>query len=366
METRAHASKKTPLYREMGPDHSSDEDYVDVSNARKPARKKSRTQAKHPARQKAKEERLITAGDPRVNGENLATPSPSFARSPTQLRPSDTKWSASLPQLETMANELEDKTPVPVDFGHTPSGGIAMPTVNPSTNADLTDISTRVEPIEVIDPFEGLPADEAPVCLPDVLLFTNEKKPRKRKSDTSDTRTNIAAGHIDVPNHAEMIPQLGYRSWEQLTQALKAYAVGKGFHFRIRSRKPVGRCQRPDMSQIPDRMNDLPAEGSVADKIGVLADAGAGSHQITNYALNALANNSAQERLKEMLHSLKQVEGSEVLLIQDDLDITCGIVLQTRVQKLALKLWGENLTLDFTHGTNNRGFHLALLANVNI
>ncbi|OWZ01514.1 hypothetical protein PHMEG_00027075 [Phytophthora megakarya] len=49
------------------------------------------------------------------------------------------------------------------------------------------------------------------------------------------------------------------------------------------------------------------------------------------------ANNAAQERLKEMLHSLKQVEGSEVLFIQDDLDITCGIVLQTRVQKLALE-----------------------------
>ncbi|OWY98354.1 hypothetical protein PHMEG_00030901 [Phytophthora megakarya] len=61
-----------------------------------------------------------------------------------------------------------------------------------------------------------------------------------------------------------------------------------------------------------------------------------------------------------MLHSLKQVEGSEVLLIQDDLDITCGIVLQTRVQKLALEQWGENLTLDFTHGTNNLGFHLGI------
>ncbi|OWZ14242.1 Serine protease [Phytophthora megakarya] len=59
-----------------------------------------------------------------------------------------------------------------------------------------------------------------------------------------------------------------------------------------------------------------------------------------------------------MLHSLKQVEGSEVLLIQDDSDITCGIVLQTRVEKLTLEQWCENLTLDFTHGTNNLDFHL--------
>ncbi|OWY98353.1 hypothetical protein PHMEG_00030900, partial [Phytophthora megakarya] len=35
-------------------------------------------------------------------------------------------------------------------------------------------------------------------------------------------------------------------------------------------------------------MNDLPAEGSVADNIGVLANACAGSRQIANYASNAL------------------------------------------------------------------------------
>ncbi|KAE9122095.1 hypothetical protein PF006_g17730 [Phytophthora fragariae] len=69
-------------------------------------------------------------------------------------------------------------------------------------------------------------------------------------------------------------------------------------------------------------------------------------------------NSSAAERLKNLLHELKQVDGSEVLVIQDDLDITCGIVIQTRVQKLACEQWGENLTLDFTHGTNNLGYHL--------
>ncbi|POM78618.1 Serine protease family S01A [Phytophthora palmivora] len=67
---------------------------------------------------------------------------------------------------------------------------------------------------------------------------------------------------------------------------------------------------------------------------------------------------SAKERLKNMLHALKHVNGSEVLVIQDDLDITCGIVLQIRVQKIVLKQWCENLSLDFTHGTNNLGVHL--------
>ncbi|POM71022.1 Serine protease family S01A [Phytophthora palmivora] len=74
-------------------------------------------------------------------------------------------------------------------------------------------------------------------------------------------------------------------------------------------------------------------------------------------------SSSAQVRLKNMLHALKQVNGSEVLVIQDDLDITCGIVLQTRLQKVVLKQWGENLSLDFTHGTNNLGFNLGKLGN---
>ncbi|RLN56452.1 hypothetical protein BBJ28_00022527 [Nothophytophthora sp. Chile5] len=67
---------------------------------------------------------------------------------------------------------------------------------------------------------------------------------------------------------------------------------------------------------------------------------------------------SAQERLKDLLHSLKQIEDSEVLLIQDDLGITCGVVIQTGVQKMFFEHWGENIALDFTHGTNNLGFHL--------
>ncbi|KAE9200594.1 hypothetical protein PF005_g15279 [Phytophthora fragariae] len=72
-------------------------------------------------------------------------------------------------------------------------------------------------------------------------------------------------------------------------------------------------------------------------------------------------NSSAQERLKTLLHDFKQVKGSEVLVIQDDLDITCGIVIHSQVQKLVFEQWGENLALDFTHGTNNLRFHLGSL-----
>ncbi|KAL3667350.1 hypothetical protein V7S43_007576 [Phytophthora oleae] len=96
-------------------------------------------------------------------------------------------------------------------------------------------------------------------------------------------------------------------------------------------------------------VNDVPYEGPVADSIAVLADVGTGSRQIASYAsgrrvssqvirnvLRRLQQNStAQARLKNLLHTLKQIDGSKVLVIQDDLDITGGIVIQTRVQKLA-------------------------------
>ncbi|KAE9264237.1 hypothetical protein PR003_g32872, partial [Phytophthora rubi] len=257
--------------------------------------------------------------------------------------------------------------------------------------------------------------------------------------------------HVDVPNHADAIPRLGYRSWSQVMLALEYYAALKGFRYRIRSSQPIARCPRSDGLQIPDAsefgfknfrcihgvmqasrdggvreskvnftdcralfdavvtrvdtkekqmvwciliknewgmhnhhadkgkrvrgINDVPADGPVADHIAALADAGAGSKQIASYATSELGqtvssqvirnvlrrmhgNSSAAERLKNLLHELKQVDGSEVLVRQDDLEITCGIVIQTRVQKLACEQWGENLTLNFTHGTNNLGYHL--------
>ncbi|EGZ21228.1 hypothetical protein PHYSODRAFT_414458, partial [Phytophthora sojae] len=52
------------------------------------------------------------------------------------------------------------------------------------------------------------------------------------------------------------------------------------------------------------------------------------------------------------------LDGSDVLVIQDQMDVTCAIVMQTKVQKLMLERWGDSLTMDFTHGTNNLGYHL--------
>ncbi|KAG2809407.1 hypothetical protein PC111_g16061 [Phytophthora cactorum] len=86
--------------------------------------------------------------------------------------------------------------------------------------------------------------------------------------------------------------------------------------------------------------------------------------QQTKNLLKRIGNNkSSQDRLKMLLDALAQVEGNEVMLKQDQFDVTCGIVIQTSAQKLCFEHWGQTLAMDWTHSTNNLGFHLGNLSN---
>ncbi|KAG3059407.1 hypothetical protein PI125_g25059 [Phytophthora idaei] len=44
------------------------------------------------------------------------------------------------------------------------------------------------------------------------------------------------------------------------------------------------------------------------------------------------------------------------------MDITCVIAIQTSIQKKCFFQWGDTLVMDWTHGTNNLGYHLCNLA----
>lgn len=85
--------------------------------------------------------------------------------------------------------------------------------------------------------------------------------------------------------------------------------------------------------------------------------------QTRNLIRSIMGQDSAEDRLKDMIHALRQLDGSDVLVIQDQMDVTCGTVMQTKVQKLMFKHWGETLEMDFTHGTNNLGYHLGAFAS---
>lgn len=75
---------------------------------------------------------------------------------------------------------------------------------------------------------------------------------------------------------------------------------------------------------------------------------------------------SAEDHLKDMLHALRQLDGSDVLVIQDQMDVTSNIDMQTKVQKLTFEQWGKTLAMDFTHGMNNPEYHLGAFDSLHI
>ncbi|RAW31967.1 hypothetical protein PC110_g11685 [Phytophthora cactorum] len=63
--------------------------------------------------------------------------------------------------------------------------------------------------------------------------------------------------------------------------------------------------------------------------------------QTRNLIHSNMGQESGGDRLKDILHALLQIEGSDVLVIQDQMDGTCGIVMQTKVQKMMFERWGD-------------------------
>ncbi|OWZ12705.1 hypothetical protein PHMEG_00014089 [Phytophthora megakarya] len=49
---------------------------------------------------------------------------------------------------------------------------------------------------------------------------------------------------------------------------------------------------------------------------------------------------------------------NDVLIVQDQIDITYIIAIQTAIQKPFFLAWGDDLVMDWAHWTNNLGYHL--------
>lgn len=64
-----------------------------------------------------------------------------------------------------------------------------------------------------------------------------------------------------------------------------------------------------------------------------------------------------------MLDTLAEFKNYEVLVIHDQNDVTCGVVMQSATQKVAFEQWGDTLCMDWTYGTNNLGFHLGKITH---
>lgn len=85
--------------------------------------------------------------------------------------------------------------------------------------------------------------------------------------------------------------------------------------------------------------------------LGTTGDA----QQARNIVRRVMESTSAEKQLKVMLDTLLELG---VIIIQDQNDVICFVVMQTAVQKLAFKMWGDMICMDWTYNTNILGFHL--------
>jgi hypothetical protein len=83
------------------------------------------------------------------------------------------------------------------------------------------------------------------------------------------------------------------------------------------------------------------------------------SPQQTRNVLQQVLGSSTLERTKLLLDGFADENpGNDVLLVQDQIGISCVIAMQTWIQKQCFVEWGDALVMDWTHGTNNLGYHL--------
>ncbi|ETP17548.1 hypothetical protein F441_08061 [Phytophthora nicotianae CJ01A1] len=115
---------------------------------------------------------------------------------------------------------------------------------------------------------------------------------------------------------------------------------------------------RPD---VQSRLADMVSVGGAPKKITqFLSDSlerMVTPQQARNIIQRVLGKSSVEHKPKHLLDAVAE-QGSSVLLLQDQLDVTTAIFIQTAVQKRIFREWGDCLLMDWTHSTNNLGYRL--------
>ncbi|ETO80537.1 hypothetical protein F444_05006 [Phytophthora nicotianae P1976] len=102
--------------------------------------------------------------------------------------------------------------------------------------------------------------------------------------------------------------------------------------------------------------NAMPLDEQNREVVKTLADARVSSSHIARLLNDRIGCKVTPQQARNFIRSITGEESGE-----DQMDVTCGVVMQTKVQKLMFERWGETLAMDFTHGTNNRVYHLGSL-----
>ncbi|OWY98163.1 Serine protease [Phytophthora megakarya] len=83
--------------------------------------------------------------------------------------------------------------------------------------------------------------------------------------------------------------------------------------------------------------------------------------QQTRNILRDLLGVSTLERIKAIIDAFVAEDGNDVLLVEEQMGITCVIAMQINIQKKCFRQWDDTLVMDWTHGTNNLGYHLGAI-----
>ncbi|ETM51374.1 hypothetical protein L914_04779, partial [Phytophthora nicotianae] len=102
--------------------------------------------------------------------------------------------------------------------------------------------------------------------------------------------------------------------------------------------------------------NAMPLDEQDREDVKTLADARVSSSHIARLLNDRIGCKVTPQQARNFIRSITGKESGE-----DQMDVTCGVVMQTKVQKLMFERWSETLAMDFTHGTNNRVYHLGSL-----
>ncbi|ETK76639.1 hypothetical protein L915_16996 [Phytophthora nicotianae] len=85
------------------------------------------------------------------------------------------------------------------------------------------------------------------------------------------------------------------------------------------------------------------------------------NQQAPNFLASRYGGPCVEHRVELLVEAYLTHSGNECLLLEDADGVLCGIVMINAAQKELYKWWGETLPLNWTHHSNNLGFHLGEL-----
>ncbi|KAG3161194.1 hypothetical protein C6341_g13659 [Phytophthora cactorum] len=153
------------------------------------------------------------------------------------------------------------------------------------------------------------------------------------------------------------VPRLAYKSWKAIEEALADYEKATNTHYRVRSSGSVREYNETYSDQLPMGLElSFKTYSRGWSTASLLADAKASTKDIGVFLSRQLGRKFTPQQTKNLL---KRIGNNK--LSQDRLKMFLYALAQVEAQNLCFEHWGQTLAMDWTHSTNNLGFHLGSL-----